>query len=116
MLKREHLYKEISGIDFNEERLIISFIDNTGIVVRDSMQQCCEERYMTTDDNLSDFIGSNLLYVGVRDVIKQSEKGGGWDDIQFLLVTTTIGIFTIESHNEHNGYYAGFNITIGELQ
>jgi len=100
--------KKITVLSIDETSLHLTFEDGSKIALRDNTETCCEKRYMRTDDNLEAFIGSNLYNVEVRD-------GGGVEDsdvhdIEFLLVSTSTGVFTISNHNEHNGYYGGFNI------
>lgn len=31
-------------------------------------------------------------------------------EVQFLHVKTSKGSFAVSNHNEHNGYYGGFNV------
>ena len=40
----------------------------------------------------------------------EDDEYGNVHEVQFLVVTTSKGAFTIETHNEHNGYYGGFFI------
>lgn len=116
--------KEIVGIalsgvpdDTDKDELYIHFKDNSYIKILDDMQSCCEHRYMTTDDKLDEYIGGSLLNIEVKPIpIPLSEYG---DDnpntereIEFLEVTTTKGSFVIVNHNDHNGYYGGFNVEI----
>jgi len=98
--------KTISNVYVNGE-LVFSFTDGTRLHVSDDGQSCCENRYMTTDDNLSYYSGAQFLGLEVVD-------GGRIDsdydchDTQFLIVGTSKGSFTCVTHNEHNGYYGGF--------
>ncbi len=101
------LNKTIEKVELDGDNLVISFTDNTTLEIWDGGQSCCESRYMTTDDDLSDFSGATLLDME----LKSSEyKDDGWDvhEIQFLDVKTSEGVFTMVNHNEHNGYYGGF--------
>lgn len=92
--------------------LVISFGDGAHVSILDDGQQCCEHRYMTTDDDLSAFVGAELMDIEVRNGGSNELDFSDYDDIQFLLVTTSKGVFTIENHNEHNGYYGGFDVRI----
>lgn len=89
--------------------LKLRFTDLSGIVLFDDGRSCCENRYMHTDDDLQSFVSSQFVGVEVRD-------GGSTDskydvhEMQFLLVHTDLGTFTVETHNEHNGYYGGFSL------
>jgi len=69
---------------------------------------------MTTDDKLGDYVGGNLLNIEVKPVpIPLSESGDGDDhDIEFLEITTSKGAFVLTNHNEHNGYYGGFSVSV----
>nr|WP_152613166.1 hypothetical protein [Inquilinus limosus] len=64
---------------------------------------------MTCDDDLKPIIGATLLGWEIRDV---TYDGDDYDvhEIQFLVVNTSQGSFTVANHNEHNGYYGGFSI------
>lgn len=64
---------------------------------------------MHTDDDLSEFVGGQLLEVDVRPWDTKDEEGD-YHETQLLLVRTSKGQFTIVTHNEHSGYYGGFCI------
>jgi len=100
------LGKTISNVALIDDKLKFVFTDSTKIVLYDAGQSCCENRYMTTDDDLSYFKDCTFDSVELRDApnIPDSEE----HEVQFLLVTTSKGVFTMETHNEHNGYYGGF--------
>lgn len=106
---RASLGKLTTAIALTENKLVFEFQDNSRLVVFDGGQSCCESRYMTTADELSYFVGSSLLSLEVRDGPTVTNQGEP-HEIQFLLVNTTRGTFTMENHNEHNGYYGGFAI------
>lgn len=113
--------KEITGIALagpvgstEKDELHIRFKNNTFIRIADDGQSCCENRYMTTDDKLDDYVGGNLLNIEVKPVpIPLKESGDGDDhDIEFLEITTSKGAFVLTNHNEHNGYYGGFSVSV----
>lgn len=99
--------KTISRLELKDDKLHFEFSDQTKICVFDAGQSCCEYRYMTTDDDLRDYIGSSLVDMEISDG-PTTECDGGTYEIQFLRVFTSKGIFVCETHNEHNGYYGGF--------
>jgi hypothetical protein len=107
---KSSLNKVIETVTLDEENLVISFTDNTQLTIWDDGQSCCEARYMTTDDNLSDFNGATLLDFELKSV--ESGDDDGWEEheIQFLDVKTSNGVFTMANHNVHNGYYGGFYV------
>lgn len=93
------------------DALVFHFTDGTAMQLRDEGQSCCETRYMHTDDKLSDFVGAQFLGAEVRDAPSiPSKEYEDVHEVQFLIVKTSIGEFTVETHNEHNGYYGGFAI------
>ena len=55
------------------------------------------------------FKGSKLLNVEIRDV-EFDEADFQTHEVQFLVITTSKGAFTLENHNLHNGYYGGFGL------
>jgi len=116
--------KTIADIEMvNDNLLIIHLNDGSQFILEDNLQQCCEHRYMTTDDELAYFVGADLINVEKRhggyggdgeehDIDDDDYWDQDADEVAFLLVTTSLGVFTIENHNEHNGYYGGFNIIV----
>lgn len=107
--------KVIKAIDFSEDALLLHFKDGTGIKIFDDGQSCCEHRYMTTDDDLQSFVNTEFVDLELREAPDQEGEYGEPHEIQFLLVNTKKGTFTVETHNEHNGYYGGFLIVVREL-
>ena len=104
--------KIIKSIDFNSERVIISFTDDTGIRVFDNGQSCCENRYMASDHETYEYyIGAKFTGCELRDAPNEPDTYGE-HEVQFLLINTDKGTVTIANHNEHNGYYGGFWIVI----
>ncbi len=104
---KSSLNKTIEKVELDGDDLVIFFTDNTTLVIWDGGQSCCESRYMTTDDDLSDFSGATLLDMELKSVDSMDDN---WSvhEIQFLDVKTSEGVFTMANHNEHNGYYGGF--------
>lgn len=115
--------KEITALELTptgnySDDLIFTFTDGTTLKMKDNGQDCCEIRYITTDDNLEDFVGATLMKAEVREApmgvveanefINEAEVEYLGHEVQFLLITTSLGVFTLESHNINNGYYSGF--------
>jgi len=98
----------------NDNALHFEFEDCYKMKLFDDGQSCCESRYMTTDDNLAYFVGAELMDVEVREAPTVVGEYGEEHEVQFLVITTSKGCFTMESHNEHNGYYGGFAIEVAE--
>ena len=81
------------------------------LVLIDNSQSCCESfGYFSTDDNLPEYIGKELLAVELTDTslktefieeIKYLDEGG----IQFVTFKTSGGDFQLAVYNAHNGYY-----------
>jgi len=91
----------------DDDALHFEFDDGTKMKLSDEGQSCCELRYMRTDDNLADFVGAKLLGAELKEA-PGIETEGEYHEVQFLEVQTDRGVFTMASHNEHNGYYGGF--------
>ena len=105
--------KTISGLTLDEEGgfITIDFSDGTNLCVADEGQSCCELRYMRTDDDMQHFIGAKLTGLEIKEAPNEQAEYGD-HEVQFLEVQTDRGVFTMASHNEHNGYYGGFYITL----
>ena len=107
--------KRIKAIRLNKdaepEELLITFEDDTTLVITDNGQSCCETRYMSCDDDMQYHVGAQLVKMEIADAPNQNEPDScGEHEVQFLKVDTTKGGFTLQTHNEHNGYYGGFAI------
>lgn len=81
-------------------------------------QSCCESwGYFSSEDDLQDFIGANLIEVKLTDVAlnqKKVEESDCYSDsggIQFVDFVTDEGVFQLAVYNAHNGYY-GHSITV----
>jgi hypothetical protein len=98
-------------ISDGESELLIRLDNGKTLSILDD-QQCCENRYMMTDDDLQYYVGAEFLGAALESSSKSEEEDSFGDvhEEQFLLIHTSKGTFTIVTHNEHNGYYGGFNI------
>ena len=103
--------KTITALSLTDDQLRFEFEDGSRLRLQDSGQSCCEHRYMQTDDDLPYYIGAKFVGAEVRDGGSTESEYGDTHEIQFLVVTTDRGTFSMASHNEHNGYYGGFWIT-----
>ena len=104
-LRLDHDYNAKDG------GLEMIFDDGSGIVFYDDARSCCEHRYVHTDDNLDSFIGATFVGADLKEG-PEVEEDYEVHEIQFLIINTSVGQFTVETHNEHNGYYGGFVIRI----
>ena len=100
--------KTITALSLTDDQLRFEFEDGSRLRLQDSGQSCCEHRYMQTDDDLPYYIGAKFVGAEVRDGGSTEGEYGDTHEIQFLVVTTDRGTFSMASHNEHNGYYGGF--------
>jgi hypothetical protein len=76
----------------------------------DDGQSCCEHRYFTCDDDLTQFWGAEIV-----DVVLKPGGETENDDVHewaFVEVVTSKGSFTFTAHNDHNGYYGGINLSV----
>lgn len=112
--------KTIRSITFDGDYLRLMFESDRVLTITDHGQSCCENRYMTTDDNLADFVGAGLLNIAIKELpIPLSQYGQdslGEHEVVFLEVVTTKGSFVITNHNEHNGYYGGFSMRLEDKE
>jgi hypothetical protein len=88
--------------------------DGKGVAIRDEGQQCCERRFLTCSDDLQTFVGANLLQVELKN-FSYTPRGDEGEDMGFVEMLTDKGAITLETHNEHNGYYGGFDMCIREI-
>ena len=98
--------------EFTEE-MRISFVGGGTLRIWDNGQSCCETRYMTTDDDLPSFIGAKVVGledVAAPDIPYEGESYGDVHEQRFVKLETTAGTITLVTHNQHNGYYGGFDV------
>lgn len=92
------------------DELVFTFADGSKMRMWDNGQSCCEERYMHTDDDLAAFVGTTLMDGEIKEGPEREGEYGDVHEVEFLVITTSKGAFTIETHNIHNGYYGGFAV------
>lgn len=101
-------------LDKDEDMLTIR-LGSGSLKVWDDGQNCCESRYMTTDDELDTFIGAKLVSLEAvegPDIPYEGESYGDCHEQMFVKLETTAGTITLVTHNEHNGYYGGFDVRV----
>jgi hypothetical protein len=94
--------------------LVLALGNGKTIRFRDNGRSCCESRYMTCDDDLSKYVGATLLGAEARKAPGIKCEYGD-HEVMFLIVKTSRGDITAETHNEHNGYYGGFLPVVEEV-
>lgn len=83
----------------------------------EEFQQCCENSgYLTTNDNINDFIGAELKEIIKVDEYFNTKKFDvkAFEDTFYMEETRMIfvnfntdkGTFQVIAYNEHNGYYS----------
>ncbi len=107
--------KKIVEISQGSDHLNIHFEDGTKIQILDDGQACCENRYFKSDDKQQEIIGQKLVGITVKDAPTMFDEDGESHEVQFLEIQCDKSSITIAAHNEHNGYYGGFNIIINEI-
>ena len=114
-------YKGVPIANYYGQAIIEAFLDGNLLKLRldngellrisDDAQNCCEMRWMSTDDDLSWLVGKKLTKVDLKEVTSVDEESTN-HDIAFLEIMTDQGCVTLANHNAHNGYYEGFEITM----
>jgi hypothetical protein len=100
--------QKITGLTVSDDGVRIELGGNI-LKIEDHGRSCCETRYATCDDDLSHFVGEILNGIRLGEA-STGVDGAEYHEIQFLIIYTTGGYFTIANHNEHSGYYGGFSI------
>lgn len=99
----------IKDVVVDEDSVTLHFSSGK-LTLRDCGQSCCENRYMSTDDDVRDLIGQRFVCWEVKDGPGVDNDGYTQHDTQFLEIQTEGGFVTLVNHNEHNGYYGGFTV------
>lgn len=101
------------------EVLRLTFDDGVAIQISDEAQSCCESRFMRTDDNLGDLVGKTLVAIETNSAKSEAEtkegEYGDMDEAVFLDIKTNDQVISFSFHNQHNGYYGGFGLSLAEV-
>ena len=100
----------VARVEGDDDKLLFTMADGTVVSMFDDGQDCCEHRYMTCDDDLTAFAGATFMRAEIRDGHHTDMEYDEVHEIEFLVITTSAGSFTVATHNEHNGYYGGFHV------
>lgn len=111
----EYYGQKITAAEIVDDRLRLSLSGGKTVEIWDNGQSCCENRYMSTDDDVSSLVGHNLMRIEAKDGPTEEDQCGSAHEQVFVEVGTDKGFITIANHNEHNGYYGGFGLTITEV-
>ena len=103
---------------------------NDGVIIKtnkqeikigiDNDQQCCESwGYLTSEDNVDDFIGAEVVKITLDDELLNESVLSDLDkytienaSMMFVTVHTSKGPFQVVAYNEHNGYYGHTGVLI----
>lgn len=107
--------RTITAAELKEDELLLTFSDGVRIRVWDDGQSCCESRYMRSDDDVQSLVGHQLLRMEAKDAPSQPSEYGD-HEVVFVEVGTDAGFITISNHNEHNGYYGGFGLSLDTVE
>lgn len=102
--------KVIECARMDGDELMLTFSDGVTLRFADRGQDCCERRYMTCDDDLQSFTGDRFDSAELLDG-PDGDSGGDVHETKFLHIRMASGnVITCQTHNEHNGFYGGFNV------
>jgi hypothetical protein len=97
------------------DRMFLKFDDGVSIELADQGQSCCESRYITCDDDAKNLIGGKLSKIEAVELTEKEGEYGDCHEMVFIEVATDKAHIKLCTHNEHNGYYGGFGLSIYEV-
>lgn len=106
----------IKDVVFGNNLLVLTFDNNKSIEIHDAGQNCCEKRYMHTDDDVNYIKGAKLLDIEEKPSNFFDDSSGDIKECVFLEVKTDKGLISFANYNEHNGYYGGFDLVVEEVK
>jgi hypothetical protein len=109
----EYVGQTILAAKLDDDKLLLDLSSGKRIAIWDNGQSCCEHRYMSTDDEVESLVGHKLARIEAKPGPDEPDE---WDEHEtcFVEVATDVGFITLVNHNEHNGFYGGFGLTITE--
>jgi len=109
--------KKITGAELVGDEFRLKFDDGVEIKIWDDSQSCCESRYMTCDDEPRDLVGQKLVSIEVKEgAAPENDDEWGEHEIAFLEIQGDKSSIQFATHNEHNGYYGGFGLSLDEVK
>lgn len=99
----------ISRVSLDDSALELAFADDTRLRIVDA-PDCCEHRWLHTDDDLRALVGQPLLGVSLSlgpeqyDVVHNEVQ-----ECAFMRFQTPHECVTVVAHNNHTGYYDGIH-------
>ena len=108
--------REIASAALVDDTVRLTFADGSRLAVFDDGQSCCESRYITTDDDLESLVGHKLVRIDEKPGpnVESGEPYADEHETAFVEIGTDKGFVTLTTHNEHNGHYGGFSLTVRE--
>lgn len=110
---KEYYGQKIMSAEIADNRLRLGLSGGKFIEIWDNGKLCCESRYMTCDDDLKSLVGQTLTRIEAKPGPDVEAKYDVHEQV-FVEVGTDKGFVTVANHNEHNGYYGGFALTVTE--
>lgn len=107
--------RKITTAVVSNDELRLTFSDGTGLRLWDNGQSCCESRYITCDDDTCKLVGGELRRIEAKRTEEKAGEYGDEHEMVFIEVGTDECFVTICTHNEHNGYYGGFGLSVDEV-
>lgn len=108
---KELIGRTVTAAWIGGDELLFTLDGTDSYRLYDNGQSCCERRYTTCDDKPEDLVGGKLVNIEVKEV-KAVEAEYDSHEQAFVEIRTDKAFITIVTHNEHNGYYGGFGLTI----
>lgn len=88
-------------------------LDNNVLVdIFDAGQSCCEQRHMKCDDDITGVVGQHLRGIVEKPTDADGETYGVHEILFVEILTDEGGCLSLVNHNEHNGYYGGFTLSV----
>lgn len=112
---KDYYGNTITKISLENDILRITFGNGISIKLWDNGQSCCERRYITCDDDLQSLVGNTLTKIEAKEHITTMESGEP-HEIVFIEISTNNTSITLCTHNEHNGSYGGFGLSVDEIK
>ncbi len=106
----------IEKASFDGGSILLDMGNDIVIEIYDDRQSCCEKRYLNVhSDELQTLGGDTLRSIGVKWTT-QKDDAGDYHEVAFCEIRTEDNTVSFSTHNEHNGYYGGFDLRVEVLQ
>lgn len=100
----------VEMVELGDVTLTLGYSNGKRLLLENTVNYCCEHRYITCDDDLSNLRGQQVVSIEVTGVEDCQDGRSAEHEVAFVKIQFTRECITLASHNRHSGSYSGFHL------